>query len=95
VTVSGSWGPVSRFSDMAVLAVGVLVVSRLFRSWAEVRSLSALTSTAYGIVLLGQVAAFLPMLGLDALNNRWLKPRLQRAAETPGGSPLRWCSSGE
>jgi putative copper export protein len=78
---------VSRFSDMAVLAVGVLVVSGSFRSWAEVRTLSALTGTAYGIVLLGKIAAFLPMLGLGALNNRWLKPRLQRAAEAPGTWP--------
>lgn len=78
-------GPaVSRFSDMALLAVGVLVVSGLFRSWAEVRNLASLTGTAYGIVLLGKVAAFLPMLGLGALNNRWLKPRLQRAADEPG-----------
>jgi copper transport protein len=81
-------GPaLSRFSDMAVLAVGVLVVSGSFRSWAEVRTLSALTGTAYGIVLLGKVAAFLPMLGLGALNNRWLKPRLQRAADAPGAEP--------
>jgi copper transport protein len=78
---------VSRFSDMAVLAVGVLVVSGSFRSWAEVRTLSALTGTAYGLVLLGKLAVFLPMLGLGALNNRWLKPRLQRAAEAPGAGP--------
>ena len=36
---------VSRFSDMAVVAVGVLVVSGLIRSWVEVGAFHALTGT--------------------------------------------------
>ena len=72
---------VSRFSDLAVVAIGVLVVSGLVRSWVEVRALGALTSTTYGLVLLAKVGAFLPMLALGAVNRRWTKPRLERAAD--------------
>jgi len=82
---------VSRFSDMAVLAVGVLVVSGLVRAWVEVRAFHALTGTTYGLVLLAKVAAFVPMLGLGAVNNRWAKPRLQKAAQSraPGTAAMR------
>jgi copper transport protein len=82
---------VSRFSDMAVIAVGVLVVSALVRAWFEVRAFHALTGTTYGLVLLAKVAAFLPMLGLGAVNNRWAKPRLRKAAESrsPGTAAMR------
>jgi copper transport protein len=84
---------VSRFSDLAVVSVGVLVASGLVRSWIEIGALSALTGTTYGLVLLTKVGAFLPMVALGAVNNRWAKPRLQRAAEegsaTDGEGALR------
>jgi copper transport protein len=73
---------VARFSDLAVVAVAVLVVSGGFRAWAEVRSLDALTDADYGVVLLVKVAAVLPILALGAVNNRWTKPRIVRAAES-------------
>ncbi|HZB04009.1 MAG TPA: copper resistance protein CopC [Actinomycetota bacterium] len=69
---------VARFSDLAVVAVGALVVSGVFRGWAEVRALTALTGTTYGVVLLLKLAAFLPILVMGAINNRWLKPRIVR-----------------
>jgi copper transport protein len=71
---------VARFSDVALVAVGVLVVSGLLRAWAEVRALRAL-SEPYGVVLLAKLALFLPLLGLGLFNNRWLKPRIQEAGE--------------
>jgi putative copper export protein len=74
---------VSRFSEMAVVAVAVLVASGSFRSWAEVRTLGALAGTGYGIALLTKVAVFLPMVGFGAFNKLWLKPRLERAAGSP------------
>ncbi len=81
---------VSRFSDLAVVAVAVLVISGLLRAWIEVRAFHALTGTTYGLVLMGKVAAFLPMLGLGAVNNRWTKPRLREAASDRrrGGASL-------
>ena len=84
---------VARFSDVAVVAVAVLVVSGGFRAWAEVRALDALTDANYGVVLLVKVAAVLPILALGAINNRWTKPQIVRLAEDsdPGGAhrPLR------
>ena len=81
---------VSRFSSMAVVAVGLLVASGSFRSWAEVRTVGALTATAYGLALVMKVAAFAPMIGLGGFNRFWLKPRLERAAASPDarGAPV-------
>ena len=79
------------FSDLAVLAVAVLVVSGLFRAWMEVQALRALTGASYGLVLLLKLGIFVPLLVLGAINNRWLKPRIARAAEGEGrgDGPLR------
>lgn len=72
---------VARFSDIAMIAVAAVVITGLFRSWAEVRALRALTEAPYGWVLITKVGVFLPLIALGAINNRWTKPRLQRAAE--------------
>jgi copper transport protein len=82
---------VSRFSDLAVVAVGVLVASGVFRAWTEVRALRALVGAPYGIVLLIKLGIFLPLLALGAVNNRWTKPRLARAVEEddPRVAPVR------
>jgi copper transport protein len=79
---------VARFSDVAVVAVAVLLVSGGLRAWAEVRALDALTDANYGVVLLVKLAAVLPILALGAINNRWTKPQIVRlAAESdPGGA---------
>jgi copper transport protein len=79
---------VARFSDVAVVAVAVLLVSGGLRAWAEVRALDALTDANYGVVLLVKLAAVLPILALGAINNRWTKPQIVRLAEEsdPGGA---------
>jgi copper transport protein len=74
---------VARFSDLALVAVGVLVASGLLRSWAEVRALRAL-SEPYGVVLLVKLALFLPLVGLGVFNNRWLKPHIREVGERGG-----------
>ena len=80
-----SLGPVvARFSDAAVVAVAVLVLSGVFRAWMEVGSWSALTGTGYGLLLLTKVAVFLPLLALGAINNRVLKPQIAAAVEAGG-----------
>ena len=78
---------VSRFSNMALIAVAVLVGTGIYRSWVEVRALRALTDASYGLVLLAKLATFLPILALGAINNRWTRPRIQRAAQQDEGSP--------
>jgi copper transport protein len=71
---------VARFSDVAVVAVAVLLLSGGVRAWAEVRALDALTDANYGVVLLVKLAAVMPILALGAINNRWTKPQIVRAA---------------
>lgn len=82
---------VSRYSDMAVVAIGLLVASGLLRTWSEVRAFRAFTGATYGVVLLVKLAAFLPILAMGAINNRWTKPRIARAAAegSPDRAPLR------
>jgi copper transport protein len=72
---------IARFSDLAVVAIGVLVVTGTVRAYLEVRSLSGLTGSTYGWVLLTKLAVFVPILALGAVNNRILKPRLARAGD--------------
>lgn len=82
---------VSRFSDLAVVAVFAIVVSGTYAAWVEIRTLGALTGSSYGLVFLAKIGTFVPVLALGAINNRWTKPRLLRAAredEHRGERPL-------
>jgi copper transport protein len=72
---------VSRFSDLAVASVAVIAVTGTVRAWMEVRTLAGLTGYAYGITLLVKLAVVACLLTLGAVNNRWSKPRIQRAAQ--------------
>ncbi|HLW90338.1 MAG TPA: copper homeostasis membrane protein CopD [Roseiarcus sp.] len=74
-----------RFSQAALLAVLILVLTGLIASWPLVGSFAALIQTAYGNVLLAKLALFLAMIGLAAANRRWWSPRL-RAAGTDASS---------
>lgn len=64
-----------RFSVLACLGVGVLVVTGLFGYWAQVTIIPALI-VPYGIVLITKVAFVLPLLALGAVNLLWIRPRL-------------------
>ncbi len=70
---------VSRYSDVALVAVAVIVLTGLWQSFVEVRALHALTGTTYGWTLLAKLAVFVPLVGLGAINNRWAKPRIEAA----------------
>jgi copper transport protein len=72
---------VSRFSNLAVASVALIVASGTIRAWMEVRALAGLTGYAYGVTLLAKLAVVACLLALGAVNNRWTKPRIQRAAE--------------
>lgn len=81
----GSLGMVvSRYSDVAVVAVAVVVITGTWASFVEVKALSAF-DTAYGWTLLTKIGLFLPLLGLGAINNRRTKPQIEQA----GGSEDR------
>jgi putative copper resistance protein D len=68
-----------RFSGMGYTAVAALVVSGLINSWFLVGSVSALTGSPYGQLLLAKLCLFCGMLALAALNRFWLVPSLMRA----------------
>lgn len=76
---------VSGFSNMAMVSVALIVLTGLARGWLEIRTLESVTGTTYGLTLLTKLAAFLPLLVLGAINNRWTKPRIRRAAEAGEG----------
>jgi copper transport protein len=78
---------ISRFSDFALVAVAVIVASGGLRGYLEIRSIDGLTGTSYGLTLLVKLAAFLPLFALGAINNRWTKPRIERAAAAGAPSP--------
>jgi copper transport protein len=80
----------ARFSDLAVWSVIAVVASGTYSAWIEIRGLGAVTASTYGLVFLAKLAAFLPVLALGGINNRWTKPRLVRAVrdQTPAKSSL-------
>jgi uncharacterized membrane protein len=82
---------VARFSDVAVWAVFAIVASGTYSAWMEIRGLHAVTASTYGLVFLAKLAAFVPVLALGGVNNRWTKPRLMRAVrgQAAAGSSLR------
>ncbi|SCK43373.1 putative copper resistance protein D [Variovorax sp. HW608] len=78
---------VNGFASMGTLAVATLVITGainylLINGWA----LRALTSTAYGALLMCKLLAFVLMLGLAASHRYRLGPRLEMALRT-GGAP--------
>jgi copper transport protein len=81
---------VTRFSNMAMIAVAVIVATGIYRGWEEVGAFRALTDATYGWVFLTKLAVFLPLIALGAVNNRWTKPRVRKAMQqsTPTAAPL-------
>ncbi len=71
---------VVRFSAMALIAVGVLVVTGVYRALAELSAVGDLVHTRYGIALLVKLGVFGVMLCIAAYNRFVIHPRLERAA---------------
>lgn len=74
---------VPRFSTLALLSVGTLIITGLYSTWAQVGILPALL-TPYGLTLLGKLALFVPLLALGAVNLLRLSPKLGRDDDTGG-----------
>jgi copper transport protein len=75
---------VPRFSVLAALSVGVLIITGAYSAWAQVTALRALTAP-YGVTLLVKVGLVALLLLLGALNLLWVRPRLRKA-----GGAARW-----
>jgi copper transport protein len=74
---------VPRFSNVAVVAVGALLVSGSVNGYEEVGAWHGLWDTTYGLLLLAKIALVLPLLAFGSYNNRYAVPRLKRQLASP------------
>jgi copper transport protein len=68
---------VPRFSIVAILSVGTLIVTGLYSGWAQVTIVEAV-ATPYGLTLLAKLGLVGLLVFLGALNLLWVRPRLSR-----------------
>lgn len=64
-----------RFSVTAMIAVGVLVCTGVYAAWREVGSLTALSGTEYGKLLIFKLAAFGVLMALAAMSRTTVQRR--------------------
>ena len=69
-------GGLARFSRLAFGSVVALVVSGIVQTVREVASPTALTSTAYGRILMVKIAFVLVALGAAGVSRVWVQQRL-------------------
>ncbi|MEK7215063.1 MAG: CopD family protein [Chloroflexota bacterium] len=75
---------VMRFSNVATVAVAVVLVTGIYQSYLHVGGPGALTSTLYGRSLMAKIALFSCLLALGAINHFVLGPGLSRSAAADG-----------
>ena len=81
----GDVAPVaSRFSQLALIAVGVIVLTGLIQSWRQVGTFAALFTTTYGRLLLTKLGVFLALLGFAWVSRAWVQ---QHRLHVEGGVP--------
>ena len=90
----------SRFSQVALISVGALLLTGLIQAYVYVRRLDALIETGYGRAVLIKFVLLMVLIGIGAYNRRRSVPRLNRIAaggESPGraGVLLRRALRGE
>lgn len=75
-----------RFSAIATVCVGALILSGLWMAWPHVGPPRLLVQTLYGETLLVKLILVLIVLGVAAANQLWLLPRIEAARGDGGGS---------
>ncbi len=80
---------VARFSTLATGGIVVVGLAGLALGWSEVRALSALTDTTYGLLLLGKVAVVAAIAAMGAYNHFRLVPALERGPARAALARLR------
>ena len=68
---------IPRFSAVAALSVGTVVVTGIFAAWAQVTAWAAF-GTPYGAALIVKITLVAVLLALGAVNLVWVRPRLSR-----------------
>lgn len=66
----------ARFSAVATVAVGLIVVTGVYSAWLQVAEPERLWTTEYGLLLLVKLALVAPLLALGGVNLAWTRPRL-------------------
>src|SRR5262249_35681014 len=74
---------VPRFSSIALVAVGALLLAGALNGYLQVKEVRGLWDTSYGRILLLKVALVFPVLALGAYNNKFAVPRLRAGDTTP------------
>jgi len=74
---------VPRFSLLATVAVGVLLLAGAGNAIIEVSAWRGLWQSTYGELVLAKIALALPLLGLGAFNHRVLVPQLRDGGLPP------------
>jgi copper transport protein len=77
-----------RFSQLALVAVGAILLTGVVQAYVYVRHPGELLSSGYGRAVLAKFLLLLVVIGFAAYNRRRSVPRLQRIAES-GESPGR------
>jgi len=77
---------VERFSRLAIVAVGILVVAGTIIAVLQVRSPGALLTTAYGLALTLKLGCVAGLIGLAAFNKLRLTPALARGDPAARGA---------
>ncbi|MER7478961.1 copper resistance protein CopC [Streptomyces sp. NPDC126510] len=96
---------VPRFSRIAFASVTVLAVTGVYQSWRGLGSLSALTGTSYGRLLLAKLAAVAVLLLAARYSRRWTawiaapaavtRAAVQERVPQPVGAPAEHDGPGE
>lgn len=74
---------VPRFSRVAGIGVGVMVVTGIYSAWVYIPSLQSFLATAYGRALLVKLVLVVPLVALGALNRFVLRPRVLAGKAAP------------
>ncbi len=77
-----------RFSAVALMSVGTLVVTGLYMAVLRLGSIELLFGTLYGRTLIVKLALAAPMVGMGAVNLLWTTPRMRLAAKSQVSSPV-------
>ncbi|MEU3508821.1 copper resistance protein CopC [Streptomyces longwoodensis] len=80
---------VTRFSRLAMLSVTALAVTGLYQSWRGLGTLTALTDTSYGRLLLAKLAAVTVLLTAADWSRRWVAERARSTTPVERKEELR------
>jgi len=72
---------IPRFSALALISVGVLILTGLYASVLRVGSFEALNNTIYGRALIVKLIIAMPMLAMGAINLLVITPGMKKASQ--------------